>query len=279
MKNADLTVIIPTYNRAHFLDRAITSALNQTLACKEIIIVDDGSTDNTAEVVAGKAQKSKIPILYIAQENQGPSAARNLGVAHSSAKYIAFLDSDDHWQKQKIKKQYSALLLHPKYRISHTYEKWLRRGEHLNQKKKHIPRHGDIFDHCLSLCAVGMSTVMLEKSLFNEIGLFDESMRCCEDYDFWLRVSCLHPFLLVDERLTIKEGGREDQVSYQYRVGMDRLRIDALVRLLKAGALNQKQAILCKKEIQRKAKIFGIGALKHDQQELGEQYLHLVENI
>lgn len=277
MKNADLTVIIPTYNRAHFLDRAIDSVLKQTLSCAEIIIVDDGSTDNTAEIVAQKALKSSIPLLYIVQENRGPSAARNVGVSHSSCNYIAFLDSDDHWQKQKIKKQFSALLAHSKYRISHTYEKWFRRGEHLNQKKKHIPRHGDIFDHCLSLCAVGMSTVMLEKSLFDEIGFFDESMRCCEDYDFWLRLSCRHRFLLIDERLTIKEGGRDDQVSYQYRVGMDRLRIDALLRLLEAGILTKTQETLCRSELLAKAKIFGAGAIKHGQQELGEQYLRLLE--
>lgn len=279
MKNADLTVIIPTYNRAHFLERALGSVLNQTLSPAEIIVVDDGSIDDTAEVVAVKAEKSNIPIRYIAQQNQGPSAARNVGVFHSSSKYIAFLDSDDHWQKQKIKKQYSALQAHSKYRISHTYEKWLRRGEHLNQKKKHIPRHGNIFDHCLCLCAVGMSTVMLDKSLFDEIGLFDESMRCCEDYDFWLRVSCRHLFLLVDEKLTTKEGGRDDQVSYQYRVGMDRLRIDALVRLLEAEVLSQEQSVLCKEELQLKAKIFGFGAIKHGQEELGAQYLHLAANI
>lgn len=277
MKNADLTVIIPTYNRGHFLERAIDSVLNQTLSCAELIIVDDGSTDNSAELVAEKAQKSRIPLLYIRQENQGPSVARNVGVQQSSSQYIAFLDSDDHWQKQKIKKQYSALQGQSKYRISHTYEKWLRRGEHLNQKKKHIPGHGDIFGHCLSLCAVGMSTVMLEKSLFAEIGFFNETMRCCEDYDFWLRVSCRHPFLLVDERLTTKEGGREDQVSYQYRVGMDRLRIDALQRLYESGVLTQQQRALCHAEMCLKAKIFGLGAIKHGQKELGEQYLQIAQ--
>lgn len=279
MKIADLTVIIPTYNRGHLLDRAIDSVLRQTLSCAEVIIVNDGSTDNTSEVVEAKAEMSRVPIRYIVQDNLGPSAARNAGIVQSCSKYIAFLDSDDHWQKQKIKKQYSALQANPKYRISHTYEKWLRRGEHLNQKKKHIPRHGDIFDHCLNLCAVGMSTVMLEKSLFTEIGIFNEEMRCCEDYDFWLRLSCRHHFLLIDERLTVKEGGRDDQVSYQYRVGMDRLRIDSLVRLLDAKILNNDQSLLCTQELQQKARIFGAGAVKHGQVELGERYLRLADNV
>ncbi|CAG37309.1 glycosyltransferase family 2 protein [Desulfotalea psychrophila] len=277
MNFAPISVVIPTYNRDQYLVRAIDSVLRQSLRVAEIVIVDDGSTDGSEALIRQKKAEQGVPIRYIYQKNQGPAAARNNGLQHASSDYIAYLDSDDHWHKKKIEKQYGALCAQPEMRISHTYEKWLRRGEHLNQKKKHIPGHGDIFAHCLQLCAVGMSTVMLHRSIFSEVGLFDEGMRCCEDYDFWLRVSCRYPFLLVDERLTIKEGGRDDQVSYQYRVGMDRLRIDALERLLLSARLNPAQELLARRELVRKAHIFGEGAVRHGQEEIGLHYLQLAD--
>lgn len=275
MKQVPLSVIIPTYNRALLLERSLRSVLRQTTACKEIIVVDDGSTDATKEVVERYATKACYPVHYLFQPNKGPASARNLGIAQAQNDYLAFLDSDDHWNKQKIEKQFQALTRYSEYRISHTYEKWMRNGIHLNQKEKHIPWHGEVFRQCLALCAIGMSTIMMEKSIFDKVGLFDEEMPCCEDYDFWLRVSCRYPFLLIAERLTIKEGGRDDQVSAQYRVGMDRLRIDALQKLVCSGILNVEQDRLAREELVRKATIFGEGCLRHSQQELAEKYLDL----
>lgn len=279
MKQVPLSVIIPTYNRAVLLERSLRSVLLQTTACKEIIVVDDGSTDATKEVVERFASKACYPIHYVFQPNKGPSAARNHGIALAENEYLAFLDSDDHWHKQKIEVQFNALSRNREYRMSHTYETWLRNGIHLNQKKRHVPWHGDVFRQCLALCAIGMSTVLMEKSIFDEIGLFDEEMPCCEDYDFWLRVSCQHHFLLVPERLTTKEGGREDQVSEQHRVGMDRLRIHALQKLVCSGMVSFEQERLTREEIVRKATIFGEGCLKHKQQALGEQYLNIAKTF
>ena len=279
MKTVPLSVIIPTYNRADFLPRSIQSVLRQSRSCAEIIVVDDGSIDSTKTVVEEIAKQSRLPVYYTHQPNKGPSAARNTGIGLARNPYVAFLDSDDHWHKRKVEYQFSALSDSNEYRISHTYEKWLRRGEHLNQKKKHIPQHGDIFTHCLSLCAVGMSTVMLEKSIFDDVGFFDENMRCCEDYDFWLRVSSLYPFLLIPERLTVKEGGRDDQVSVQYRVGMDRFRIDALEKLIGSGVLNCEQKSATISELVHKATIFGEGCLKHQQIDIGTYYINLAESF
>lgn len=276
MDSCPVSVIIPTFNRAAFLPRAIESVLRQTCQCAELVIVDDGSTDATKRLLNNLAGQIKVPFTVINQQNKGPAAARNQGVLNARHGFIAFLDSDDHWHRRKLEIQYQALVKSPEYRISHTFERWLRRGEHLNQKLKHIPRQGYIFDHCLELCAVGMSTVLLRRELFDQVGYFDESLRCCEDYDFWLRVSRNHPFLLVQTPLTVKEGGRVDQVSYQHRLGMDRLRIYCLEKLLKEDLLDENQYLMVFRELQRKAHIFGRGCLKHGRVNLGSYYLDLI---
>ncbi len=272
-----ISVIIPTYNREKEIVRALQSVAEQCLACDEIIVVDDGSTDSTKKRVEEFSAKSTSKVRYLRQENKGPAAARNHGIRKANYHLIAFLDSDDHWHKKKLELQVDALEANPKLMISHTREKWFRRGKHLNQKKKHQPNNGYIFAHCLQLCAVGMSTVMLRKELFEQTGFFNEKYRCCEDYDLWIRTSCRHHFLLVDEALTIKEGGREDQVSFQYRVGMDKLRIASIQDLLQREILNAEQRKLALFELYKKCTVYGNGCLKHDKKEEGNIYLEIAE--
>lgn len=271
-----VSVVIPTYNRKDLLKRALDSVVRQTTRCAEIIVIDDGSTDNTHELLSQYRDTCRVQIIICSQQNKGPAAARNVGISKASQPLIAFLDSDDHWYKRKIQLQYEQMRKKPGFLISHTKEKWLRNGLHLNQKKIHIPRNGDIYDHCLSLCAVGMSTVMVRKDLFSEVGCFDDSLQCCEDYDLWLRVSCRFPFLLIDSPLTIKEGGRDDQVSFQYRMGMDQLRIYSLQKLLDSMDLDENQHRSALLELERKILIFGNGCKKHGKDALGEQYLDLI---
>jgi glycosyltransferase involved in cell wall biosynthesis len=277
MNSCPVSVVIPTFNRASLLGRALDSIIRQTLPPDEIIIVNDGSTDETVEKIHSFMAQSPVETQLISTTNKGPAAARNTGILASKNEFIAFLDSDDHWLKNKIKLQYNALKDKEEFFISHTKERWLRRGKHLNQKKIHIPKHGDIFAHCLRLCAVGMSTVMVRKTLFKVVGVFDETMMCCEDYDLWLRVSCKYPFLLIDTPLAIKEGGREDQVSYQYRLGMDDLRIKSIHKMLSTEILDRKYFIAATEEIIRKLMIFGNGCLKHDKIEQGEQCFKMID--
>lgn len=217
MNCCNVSVVIPTFNRIEFLERAILSVVNQSLPCREILVIDDGSTDNTQKLVMQLQQRQTVQIRYHYQENSGPAAARNIGIMRACCETIAFLDSDDHWHKNKLQLQYQQLKANDGFLISHTKEKWLRRGRHLNQKQIHIPRHGNIFEHCLHLCAVGMSTVMVRKKLFSSAGYFDETLPCCEDYDMWLRVSRNHHFLLIDAPLTVKEGG--GTIRYQFNTG------------------------------------------------------------
>lgn len=277
MSRCPVSVIIPTYNRSEYLCRALESIRRQTVRCGEIIVVDDGSTDQTATVVESFSQQYPIDVNYIRQENRGPAAARNRGISVARYPYIAFLDSDDHWNKKKLELQFAAMNENPGYWISHTKEKWFRNGRHLNQKKIHVPRHGNIFDHCLLLCAVGMSTVMVKKELFSMVGNFDEGLRCCEDYDFWLRVSCRFLFYLVDLPLTIKEGGRTDQVSWIYRVGMDKLRIQAITNLLDSGILQKGQVQAALLELEKKCTVYGNGCIKHGKKEEGKSFLKLMD--
>ncbi|HFQ82199.1 MAG TPA: glycosyltransferase [Desulfobacterales bacterium] len=266
-----VSVIIPAYNRAAMLPGAIDSVLSQTGVDFELLVVDDGSSDDTAALL--KTYGSCL--TCIRQEHQGVSAARNTGIRAARAPLLAFLDSDDWFLKGKLARQSALMLANPGILVSHTGEKWLRRGRHLNQKKRHRKEGGNIFGRCLRLCAVGMSTIMARRELFHRFGLFDESLPCCEDYELWLRVSAVEPFLLLDEPLTVKEGGREDQLSVRYRLGMDKYRIYALRKLIAAAVLTEEQEKSARRELARKCRIYGNGCLKHDRPAEGREFLKL----
>jgi glycosyltransferase involved in cell wall biosynthesis len=270
-----VSVIIPTYNRMSFLQKAVDSVLAQTYSNFEIIIVDDGSEDKTMEKFAGYDPA----ILFLRQENKGPAAARNAGVNAAQYDLIAFLDSDDEFTENKLEIQVKAMNENPTYLISHTQEIWYRNGRLLNQKKKHQKNHGDIFRQSLKLCAVGMSTVLMNRVIFERYGLFDEEYPCCEDYEFWLRIGADQKFLLVDNPLTLKNGGRDDQVSKIYRVGMDRFRIKAIVKILTEIELKDHQKKAAFEELEQKCRIYGKGCIKHGRSEAGLYYLNLPETV
>ncbi len=268
-----VSVIIPTYNRTEFLKNAIDSVLAQTYAHYELIIVDDGSEDNTAELVSSYGRN----LSYIRQQNRGPAAARNAGIEAARYDLLAFLDSDDWFDKEKLATQLTCMQQHPNYLISHTQEVWYRRGRLLNQKKKHQKPDGFIFAQSLKLCAVGMSTVMARRKLFDLVGGFDENLPCCEDYDLWLRASIRHPFLLVDKPLTYKNGGRPDQLSSLHRIGMDKYRIRAIEKVLAANGLSAEQRQQAASELFKKCRIYGNGCIKYGRLEEGATYLDLAE--
>jgi len=270
-----VSIIIPTYNRGYCLQKAIDSVLSQTYHNFELIVVDDGSEDNTDKLVKNYGSD----IVYIRQKNKGPAAARNRGVQAARYDLLAFLDSDDWFAENKLEVQLGAMLEKPAYLISHTQEIWYRNGRVLNQKTRHKKNSGDIFCQSLEICAVGMSTVMLHRKIFEHYGLFDEGYPCCEDYEFWLRVSAEQEFLLVDQPLTLKDGGRDDQVSSLYRVGMDKYRIQAIMKMLASGMLTEEQKEAAVAELRRKCTIYGTGCLKHGRVEEGRHYLNLPESV
>ncbi|MDX2435320.1 MAG: glycosyltransferase [Desulfobacterales bacterium] len=270
-----VSVIIPTYNRAQRLGKAIDSVLVQSHQDFELIVVDDGSEDNTDELI----ENYNSDIVYIRQENSGAAAARNRGIEKARYNLLAFLDSDDWFAENKLKTQIEAMSQNPSCLISHTNEIWYRNGQILNQKLKHRKNSGDIFSRSLELCAVGMSTIMIHKEIFDRYGFFDEGYPCCEDYEFWLRISAEEKFLLVEESLTLKDGGRDDQLSAIYRTGMDKFRIKAIMKTLASGRLTEEQSGIARRELERKCRIYGTGCIKHGRAEEGRYFLNLPETV
>ena len=254
--NPAVSVIIPTYNRGWILREAIDSVLSQDFTDYELIVVDDGSTDNTREILDSYGQ-----VLFVFQQpNKGVSAARNRGLAESHAQLVAFLDSDDLWLPQKLARQIEFFNSNPAALICQTEETWVRNGVRVNPKRRHHKFSGMIFEHSLALCLVSPSAVMICKTLFDTVGLFDECLPACEDYDLWLRVSCRYPVFLIDEPLIIKRGGHEDQLSKA--AGLDKYRIRSLKKLIDGGPLTESQKHAAIKTLQEKSTIYAEGCRK-----------------
>ncbi|MGM0440987.1 MAG: glycosyltransferase family 2 protein [Elusimicrobiota bacterium] len=268
------SVVIPTYNRREFLSKAVESVLEQTFKDFELIVVDDGSTDGTERLIKKYPDKR---ITYLYQENRGVSRARNRGIKEAAGKYIAFLDSDDWWLEEKLEITRKAIEDNPDYGVFHTQEKWYRNGQLLNQKKRHRKPTGYVFKRCLKLCCISISTAVVERDLFDKIGMFDENLPACEDYDFWLRVAAGHPVYLIDRVLTEKEGGHAGQQSQKY-MGMDRFRVRAITKIMDSGNLSQKQYKNAFTELKRKCNIYANGCFKRDKKKEGQKYIEIIKD-
>ncbi len=254
--NPIISVIIPTYNRGWALTNAIDSVLAQDYKNFELIVVDDGSTDNTSNLIDRYAGRLKP----IQQTNAGVSAARNRGIKEAGGDFLAFLDSDDTWLPQKLSRQMDFFTRRPEALICQTQEIWIRNNIRVNPKKCHKKPSGMIFEPSLDLCLVSPSAVMVKKELLKEIGCFDERLPACEDYDLWLRVSCRHMIYLVDDPLVIKHGGHPDQLSSA--PGLDRFRVQALHKIVQSGQLTETQLNAATAVLKKKCKIYAIGCRK-----------------
>ena len=273
-----LSIIIPTYNRALFLKEAVQSVLSQDyFACSarmnsfELLIIDDGSTDNTRKMIKSFGNKVK----YYFQEKKGVSAARNTGLNLSEGKYIAFLDSDDLWEKDKISIQMNFMKTFSNAMVCYTEETWIRHEVFVNPKKKHKKYSGWIFDKVLPLCLLSLSSALLRRKVFDEVGTFDERLPACEDYDFGIRVAHKYPIHLIKKPLIIKRGGHPDQLSRKYW-GMDQFRITALEKALSLN-LTQNQRKLVTQEIEKKCRILIQGLQKRGKHTEAEKYLNIIK--
>lgn len=263
----DISVIIPSWNRARALARALRSVSAQTLAVGEVLVIDDGSADETPWML-----RSWFPaVRRIRQPNRGVSRARNEGIRVARGEWLAFLDSDDVWHPRKLQRQAEALAAHPSHLICHTDEIWIRRGRRVNPMKKHAKHGGWIFPHCLPRCVISPSSVLIHRHLFTEVGLFDEHLPACEDYDLWLRICARHPVLYCPEPLITKYGGHEDQLSARYW-GMDRFRIQALEHLIAGGTLDAGQLAAALEVLLHKMRIVVEGARRRGNQALIHVY-------
>ncbi|MDM8552489.1 glycosyltransferase [Desulfobacterales bacterium HSG2] len=267
-----VSVIIPTFNRAWILKEAVDSVLSQEFQDFELIVVDDGSTDDTWDILNAYQEN----IILIRQENKGVSAARNRGIDLASGELIAFLDSDDLWLPKKLSAQVGFFNSNPDALICQTEEIWIRNGVRVNPKKKHKKPSGMIFEPSLSLCLVSPSAVMIRRGLFETVGLFDERLPACEDYDLWLRISCRYPVFLLDTPLIMKRGGHEDQLSRMW--GLDKFRIQSVRKIIEGGMLSPEQHRAAIKILKEKCRIYAGGCMKRGRENEALYYMKLEEN-
>ena len=272
-KNSLVSVILPTYNRGWILNEAIDSVLAQDYKEYELIVVDDGSTDNTREILDTYGQD----ILVLRQANKGVSAARSRGIAESGGQLVAFLDSDDLWLPRKLSRQVDYFNLNPDAVINQTEEIWMRNGVRVNPKGRHRKPSGMIFERSLGLCLVSPSAVMIQKTLLDGVGAFDENLPACEDYDLWLRISCRYPVHLIDTPLIIKRGGHGDQLSKA--PGLDRFRIQSLEKIIESGRLTESQNHAAACILRDKCAIYAGGCRKRGREAEAAYYEALAESM
>jgi glycosyltransferase involved in cell wall biosynthesis len=203
-----VSIIIPTFNRLKFLQRAIASIEAQSYQNYEIIIVDDASTDETQAYL----QKSKHKSVHLS-ENRGVSYARNRGLALAQGTLISFLDSDDQWHEDKLLHQVSFHQEHPEVRCSFGIEKWFRNNKPIQRPLKYEAPSKVTFEQLLEFTYIGPSSVMIERNLIHDLGGFDESLAVCEDFDLWLRITQKTAMYLANHVMIDKYAGDYEQLS------------------------------------------------------------------
>ena len=273
LKNPFVSVIIPSHNRGWILKEAIDSVLVQDYKHFELIVIDDGSTDNTRDILETYAGQIKI----IIQKNKGVSAARNAGIASSTGSLLAFLDSDDLWLPKKLSHQVEFFISNPDALICQTEEVWIRNGKRVNPKLKHKKISGDIFEPSLLLCLISPSAVMIKKILFNDVGLFDEELFACEDYDLWLRITYKYRVDLINRSLVVKRGGHNDQISKM--PGLDKYRIKALKKIIDGKLLSKKQKKKAVTVLKEKCLIYAGGCKKRNRIKEADFYIDLANAV
>lgn len=205
------SVVIATYDRAQLVVEAVQSVRRQTYAPIEIVVVDDGSTDDTAERLAQFGDE----IVYIHQDNAGVSAARNRGLKAATGHYVALLDSDDQWHPEKLAKQVAFMQAHPDFGmvLANTRVTSIDGEVHHNRPREYIPRDGYTLDTVLRAPQLVPSAVLLHRRVLDDVGYFDTSLKTAEDIDYMLRVALAHKIGVIDEDLTFcsqEHGGLSD---------------------------------------------------------------------
>lgn len=252
------SVIIPTYNRWIRLQKAIKSALNQQFSNIEVIVVNDGSTDETHnQLVLWQQEEPRLKV--ITQANLGVSSARNAGIFTAKAPWLAFLDSDDEWNSDKLTMFFEYIQNHAELKIIHSNELWIRNNKPV---KQHFTRSGgEIFKDCLKRCCIGPSTVVIHKDVFTKVGVFRPDFVVCEDYDLWLRISSCFKVGFIEASLVIKHG-HDNQLSLKHH-SLDLWRLKALSFQLWNPRLSLNEKNLVKEEIRLKSHILLKGFEKY----------------
>jgi len=202
-----ISVVIPTYNREKLVIEAIKSAINQTYRPLEIIIIDDGSSDNTSskvEILISKTKVSNCSFKYIKQLNKGGNSARNVGVKNSQGKYIAFLDSDDLWLPKKLEMQIK--LMNIKSEIGAIYcgvKEYDSDTKIMSEEKREFKQGSILKELLIKDITAPTSTFMIKKKVFKHTGLFDESLNARQDWDMWIRIAEKYEIHAVEKNLSV----------------------------------------------------------------------------
>ena len=257
-----VSIIIPTYNRAGFISRAVRSVLEQTYAQLEVIVVDDGSTDAIQENLS-LFEDARLKLL--SQKNQGVSAARNAGLDAARGELLALLDSDDYWLPDKLRFQVQ-FMLDGNWDICQTDEFWIRDGKLVNPGFKHAKRAGWLFEPSLKLCLVSPSCVLFTRDFWEQMKPFDQGLLACEDYDLWLRSSIYYPTGFLPQKLVVKQGGHADQLSRKI-IGLDLYRIYSMIKLLQNNELDTGHKVSVQEVLEQKVKHYVQGCLKRNKPE------------
>ncbi len=271
MKTTIVSVIIPVFERYERFVEAVESVLRQSFKGFELIVIDDGSEDQRIEWFS---LSNSVRYLKI-EHSSKPGFVRNRGVEIARGEYIAFLDSDDMWNFKKLETQLSFMKKNS-FKISHTKELWVKNGKIISQKKQKHKREGDIFKDALKKCIVGPSTVMMERSLFEEFGGFREDLEIAEDYELWLRILSKYEIGYINTPLTIKRAGNWPQLSEKYGQ-IEIFRIEGLKKLVEERFFQGEKMEIAKKELLRKIDIYMKGLRKRgkvEEYEKWEQYLN-----
>ena len=269
-----VSVVIPTFNREVLIQRALHSVIKQQNVRTEIIVVDDGSTDNTEQVIREKFKSVK----YLKKNNAGVSSARNVGIKNANGNFIALLDSDDEWERSKLDIQLKYLTENHTLNLVHCNEKWIKSGFEIRQKKYHDRRPINLFERSLRRCLISPSSVLIRKERRETVGYFDETHPACAEYDHWLRNLDREEIGYIEDQLITKYGGHADQLSIQTRY-LDLYRLQSLVKLIKSPRLSKMQKMQIEKEIEYKSKIVLAGAKKHENSFVINQYNQILSNV
>jgi glycosyltransferase involved in cell wall biosynthesis len=204
-----ISVIIPTYNRAQYITHALDSVLCQTFPDYEIIVVDDGSTDNTQDIL----KKYEGKIKTIRQDNQGISKTRNRGIQMAKGEYIAFLDSDDYWAPEKLKEQIQVLDSYPKVGIVYARMPIInKQGEKIGMKPAGVS--GKNFKELLEVWGdIPTSTVMTRRDCFDKAGLFESSLEPMEDIDMWIRIARFYDLYEIENKVLAYYRRHDEQIT------------------------------------------------------------------
>lgn len=198
-----ISVIIPTYNSADYISKAVDSVLNQTHQDFEIIIIDDGSTDNTQQVIESYNDNR---IIYIKQKNAGPAEARNNGLKRAKGEYVAFLDADDKWVPDKLQLQIEAFKLNPSVSMVYSKLEILNKNNETDEihSFKNYPNNLELLKYLVFNHIAIVPAVMIKKSYIDQVGFFNPELYTGEDWDFWLRLASKSNFYYIDKTLVLR---------------------------------------------------------------------------